>query len=174
MSSPTLTVWLYDTPMGAVAGELRLRALHKRRAVLVLDAVTVIWIPGAHRPRVGHLRYATSQVAAQRSVLGALVGAVVLPTSAPSSDPGAVGLTGWAERLVGTGIDEPFLEDVRRQIVPGTSAMLVLSSDTDLDVVRPLVEHGLARGDVALLRVPLGEGAVEMLRQVVDELVPRG
>ncbi|HTW13647.1 MAG TPA: DUF1269 domain-containing protein [Nocardioides sp.] len=174
MSSSTLTVWLYDTPMGAVAGELRLRALHKRRAVLVLDAVTVIWIPGAHRPRIGHLRYPTSQVAAQRSVLGALVGAVLLPTAVPVTDPEAVGLNAWADRLGGTGIDQPFLEDVRSRIVPGTSALLVLSSDTDLDVVRPLVQHGLARGDVSLLRVPLGEGAVEMLRQVVDELVPRG
>lgn len=173
MSSSTLTVWLYDTPMGAVAGELRLRALHTRGAVTVLDAVTVIWIPGAHRPRIGHLRYPTSRVAAQRSVLGALVGAVVLPAAAPVAEPGLGGLSAWAERLAGTGIDEPFLEDVRRRIVPGTSALLVLATDTDLDVVRPFVQHGLARGDVSLLRVPLSEDAIGVLRRVADDLVPR-
>ncbi|WP_244929912.1 DUF1269 domain-containing protein [Nocardioides sp. W7] len=174
MSPTTLTVWLYDTPMGAVAGELRLRALQQRGALTVLDAVTVIWIPGAHQPRIGHLRYRTSQVAAKRSVLGALVGAVVLPPAVPTTDATTAGIGAWAERLDGTGIDEAFLEDVRCRIVPSTSALLVLTAETDLDVVRPLIQRGLARGDVALLRVVLSEGAVEVLQRVVDELVPRG
>lgn len=50
----TLTVWCYGTPLGAAAGELMLRRLCVRRHLPVIDAVSVSWLPGAHRPRVIH------------------------------------------------------------------------------------------------------------------------
>ena len=71
---PTLTVWHYDTPMGAEAGEVRLKALQEHGALTVHDAVTVAWMPGAHQPHVGHFRHATSGAAGKGSVLGALGG----------------------------------------------------------------------------------------------------
>ena len=52
-----LTVWLYDSAMGAAAGEVRLKDLQQQGAVKVVDAVTVTWVPGAHQPRIGHLRH---------------------------------------------------------------------------------------------------------------------
>ena len=75
---PSLTVWQYDTPMGAEAGEVRLKALQERGALTVHDAITVSWVPGAHQPHVGHLRHATSSAAGKGSVLGAFVGMLVL------------------------------------------------------------------------------------------------
>ena len=166
----TLSVWRYDTPLGADAAEVRLKAVQEQGALTVLDAITVAWMPGAHQPRVGHLRHATSAAAGKGSMLGALVGLLVLAPAA-----GAVagaGVAAIAQRLRGTGIDRAFLDDVSSHLVPGTSALLVLSSDADLDVVRPMIERGLARGDVVLLQAELDDDAPAAIRDLLRDLGP--
>ena len=124
----TLTVWRYGTPLGAEAGEVRLRTLQDHGALTVHDAVTIAWLPGTHRPRVGYRRHAP-------------VGAAV------------------AHPRGGRGIDQELLGGVISQLRPGTSALLVLSSDADLEEVRTAIERGLARGDVALLHAELDHDA---------------
>jgi uncharacterized membrane protein len=167
---PTLTVWQYDTPMGAEAGEVRLKGLQERGALTVHDAITVAWVPGAHQPRVGHLRHATSSAAGKGSLLGALVGMLVLAPAAGAA--AGAGVAAVAQRLRGTGIDQEFLEEVTSHLVPGTSALLVLSSDADLEAVRTAIERGLARGDVVLLRAELDDDASAALRDLVRDLGP--
>lgn len=167
---PTLTVWRYDTPLGADAGELRLRGLQEHGALTVHDAISVTWMPGAHEPRIGHLRHATSAAAGKGSVLGTLIGMLVLAPAAGAVAGAGVGAL--AQRLHGTGIDQQFLEDIKSHLAPGTSALLVLSSDADLDAVRPAVERGIARGDVVLLHAELSPGAPATIRDLVNELRP--
>jgi uncharacterized membrane protein len=169
---PALTVWRYDTPLGADAGAVRLRSLQERDALTVHDAITVAWMPGAHQPRIGHLRHATAGAAGKGSVLGALIGTLVL---APAIGAAAgAGVAALAQRLRGTGIDEQFLQDVIGQLAPGSSALLVLSSDADLDQVRPVVERGLARGDVIILHAQLADDAPAAIRDIVANLNPSG
>lgn len=163
---PTLTVWRYDTPLGAEAGERRLKGLQDRGHVTVHDAISVAWLPGAHEPRVGLLRHPTMAAAGSGSVLEALVARLVLPSTAGAR------AAALAERLRGTGIDRAFLEDVTAQLTPGTSALLVLSSDADLEAVRPVVERGLARADVVLRHAVLTERAPEALQALVSESGP--
>jgi uncharacterized membrane protein len=152
--------------MGAAAGEVRLKDLQQRRALTVLDAITVTWVPGAHEPLVGHLRHQTTQSAAKGSVLGALVGTLVL---APAVGAAAgAGIAGLIQKLRGTGIDAGFLEQLKERLSPGTSALLVLSSDADIDIVRPFVERGLARGDVTLMHADLPDDAPEQLRSLLQ------
>jgi uncharacterized membrane protein len=166
--APTLTVWIYDSAMGAAAGEVRLKDLKERNALQVHDAVTVAWIPGAHRPRIGHLRYETSAGATRGSVLGGLVGLIFL---APATGDVARGsMVALAQRLLGIGIDQTFLEEFRAQVGPDTSALLVLSGHEDLDEVRPVIERGLAREDVALMHAQLPLGALEILSEAVSGL----
>lgn len=161
-SHPTLTVWAYDSAFGAAAGEVRLKDLRERRALTVHDAITVTWMPRADAPRIGHLRHETSGAAAKGSAIGALVGMLVL---APVAGAGVgAGVGALAQRLRGTGIDEDFLEEVKSHLVPGTSALLALTSDADLDLVRPVIERGLARGDVRLIHVQLADDAPEALQ----------
>lgn len=164
MSTTTLTVWHYDTSMGAAAGEVRLKDLQQQGAVRVVDAITVTWVPGADEPHLGHLlRHGPASVA-RGSMLGAMLDRLLLapPAGAASHVPAL------AERLRGTGIDEELLEGIRSGITPGTSALLVLSAEADLEVVREFVERGLARGDVRLMRAPLQEGAPDALRALVE------
>jgi uncharacterized membrane protein len=165
---PTLTVWIYDSALGAAAGEVRLKHLHQQDALHVHDAITVSWMPGAHLPRIGHLRRETSAAAARDSVLGGLV-EILLLGPVPTTATGTV-IADLAQRLHGTGIDQIFLEDVTRQLHPESSALLVLSSHVDLDQVRPVIERGLARGDVVVLHAELPDNAPEVLRDAVRDL----
>jgi len=167
-ASPTLTVWIYDSALGAAAGEVRLRHLEERAALEVHDAITVSWMPGSHQPRIGHLRHETSAAATRGSVLGGLVGLIFL-TPAPGAAAGA-GIADLAQRLRGTGIDQIFLEEMKAQLHPESSALLVLSGEADLDQVRPVIERGLARGDVVLMHAQLPHDAPDLLRDAVRDL----
>jgi uncharacterized membrane protein len=168
---PTLTVWRYDTPLGAEAGAARLKALQDREALTVLDAVTVAWLPGAHQPRIGQLRTARPGAPYEGSVLGALVRMLILAAGGGATS--AAQVSAIAQRLHGTGIDQVFLEGVVAHLAPRTSALLVLSSHPDMAVVRPVVERGLSRGDVVLLHVDLTEDAPAALRAAVRDLGPQ-
>ena len=84
------------------------------------------------------------------------------------------GIVDLAERLAGIGIDLVFLDELRSQLRPETSALLVLSSDPDLDQVRPVIERGLARGDVILKHARLPDDALDVLQQAVHDLQTRG
>jgi uncharacterized membrane protein len=163
-----LSVWVYDSAMGAAAGEVRLKNLRQGGALQVHDAITVSWMPGAHKPRIGHLRRETSAAAARSSVLGGLVGLIFLD---PAAGAGAgAGIAALAQRLRGTGVDLGFLEEIKARLHAETSALLVLSSDADLDEVRLVIERGLIRGDVTLMHALLPGDAPELLRTAVREL----
>ncbi|HWM06502.1 MAG TPA: DUF1269 domain-containing protein, partial [Actinophytocola sp.] len=165
---PALTVWIYETALGAAAAEVRLRTLRDRDALKVHDAITVSWMPGSHRPRIGHLRHGTSTPAARGSVLGGLVRLIFLAPATGS------GLADLAQRLRGTGIDQTFLEEVKALLHPESSALLLLSGGADLDVVRPAIERGLAHGDVVLIHAQMPLDAPAMLREAVRELPGHG
>jgi uncharacterized membrane protein len=160
-----LTVWLYDTAMGAAAGEVRLKDLEQQGGLTVLDAVTVTWMPGSHQPKVGHLHHKTTSAGAKGAVLGALVGALALAPAVGAAAGSGIGAL--ADKLRGTGIDRDFLVQVRSRLRPGTSALVVLSTDADVDKVRPFIERGRARGDVTLVSSTLADDAPDALRELV-------
>ncbi|WP_432479925.1 DUF1269 domain-containing protein [Nocardioides sp. GXQ0305] len=154
--------------MGAAAGEVRLRNLEERGALTVIDAVTVLWMPHAPRPRVGQLRSRTGQGARRGAVLGGLVGALVLvPVAGAAAGAGVGALAG---RLRHTGIDTAFLEEIKARLAPGTSALLVLSQDADLEAIKPFLERGRSRGDVTLMHALLSEDAPDTLREVLGSM----
>ena len=61
----TLAVWHYDSPMGAAAGEIRLRVLEVRETLAVVDTLGLLWLPGTPEPRIG--RFRARDVAAGRA-----------------------------------------------------------------------------------------------------------
>jgi hypothetical protein len=66
-------------------------------------------------------------------------------------------------KLRSTGIDEEFLGTVREQLAPGTSALIVLSSDAREELIRPV----LARSEATLIATDLPEDA----RRRLDDLL---
>jgi uncharacterized membrane protein len=159
--SLTLTAWIYDSALGAVAGEVRMWALRKKGLIVVDDAVTVTWVGGAHRPRIAHLRHQLRPPAGRGVVLPLIVRYLLRPS---------IDLRDLARLLQGSGIEQHFLDAVRIAVVPGTSALMVVSSTAKLDDVRPAIERGLARGDVSLLHVWLTPSALDVLHRAAQDL----
>jgi uncharacterized membrane protein len=158
---PSLTVWRYDTPLGADAGGVRLKDLEQRGALRVHDAITVTWLKEEKQPRIGHLRHATSGAAGKGTLLGGLIGLVVLAPVAGAAAGAAIGAA--AHRLRGTGIDRTLLQEVKDALKPGTSALVVLASDADLDAIRPFLD----RHDSVLIHAELSADAPEMLASAI-------
>ena len=130
-----LTVWRYDTPFGAEAAAVRLKRLEERKVLTVHDAITIAWMPQAQEPVIGHLKHPTASSAGKGSVLGGLVGMLVLAPVAGAAL--GAGVASVSARLRKSGIDEELVRELGEQLTPGSSALLVLSSDGDLDEVRP-------------------------------------
>ena len=168
---PSLTVWIYDTPLGAEAGQRRLRRLLVAEALHVLDAVTVTWVPGAHEPRIRQLRRTTSSVSGV-SVLAALV--MLLPVKSSggrrTESRMPVLLHDVAGELRRIGIEQELLDEISTHLGPGTSALWVLSGDVDFDLVRPVLEHAVARGDVILRHARLTDDAPDALRRIAEDV----
>ena len=100
----TLTVWFYDSAMGATAGQARLRSVSPTDGILVLDAVTMTWMQGTHAPRVGRRRR-TVAGPLRTSALGAFAG-FLLRTDA--DEVGAL-----ARQLGAPGLDREFLQEMK-------------------------------------------------------------
>jgi uncharacterized membrane protein len=161
---PGLTVWRYDTPTGADAGEVRLKALEQRGGLKVHDAVVVSWFPGEDTPRIGHVHHRTAAAAGKASLLGGLIGSLVLAPVAGIAAGAAVGAV--AQKLRGTGIDRAFLDEVTAALTPGSSLLVLLSSDAVLDEVRPVLE----RGDAVLIHAELDPETAAALADVLPNL----
>ena len=158
---PSLTVWRYDSAPAAGAAEVRLKRLQERGLITVHDAITVTWMPGNPEPTIGHLRHATGAAAAKGSILGLIVGSLVMAPAAGAA--AGAGVAALGQRLRGTGIDADVLASVRRVLVPGTSALLVLSSHEDIDAIEPLL-----REESALVHMALADDAPTALRQALE------
>jgi uncharacterized membrane protein len=163
-----LTVWRYDTPFGAEAGAVRLKSLAERKVLTVHDAITIAWMPQAEEPVIGHLKHSTAAKAGKGSILGGLVGMVVLAPLAGAAV--GAGVATAAARLRKSGIDEEFVKELGAQLTPGSSALLVLSSEGNLDELRPAMERELDRGDVVLLHAELSEDAPTAIVEAMDEI----
>jgi uncharacterized membrane protein len=164
----SLTVWHYASAIGASMGEMRLRNLEQQKALTVIDAVTLVWMPATPEPRVERMHSRTGAGTRRGTVLGAFAGALVLTPVAGAA--AGTGVGALASRLRSTGIEEKFLEEVKSRLHKGTSALLVLCKDVDLDAVRPVIERGRARGDVTLMHALLREDEPDSIRELLRGL----
>jgi hypothetical protein len=159
---PALTVWCYGTPLGAAAGSVRLRRMEEASAFELIDAIVVSWAPGAHRPRVTWSWSPDDRSTREPSVLVAL-----LRTAIPASTGRFALLPEAAGRLAATGVDPDVLTEVAERLVPGTSALLVLSGAADLSVVVPAVRQRIVSGEVTLFQSELPADGPARLRRAV-------
>ena len=166
----TLWVWVYDTPLGAGAGHRRVMRLVMQQALVLVDAITVAWMPGTHQPRVGH-RHA-GVVSGQPPVLDRLLELLGAAPEAGTAihDPPHVDREVLVRGLQRAGVARSFVEDLDRLLVPGTSELWLLADEIDLDLVEPVVEHALARGDVRELHTDAYSDGPDGLAAVVSEL----
>ena len=128
----TLAVWKFDTSSGAAEAARRLQDLSRHDVVVVHDVATVAWDQAAAKPKTRHLAGATPG-ALGSSFWGLLFGLIFhipLLGAAIGAATGAV-----AGSLTDVGIDDTFVNKVRDQITPGTSALFVLCPDAVMDTI---------------------------------------
>jgi uncharacterized membrane protein len=129
----TLTVWKFDTPQGAEDATRTLQELARAKLVVLHDAATVTWEQGTKKPRTRQLASTTGSGALGGSFWGLLFGMIFFVPLLGAAIGAATGAL--AGSLSDVGIDDNFINKVRDQVTPGTSALFLMSSDAVLDKV---------------------------------------
>ncbi|GAA2941603.1 DUF1269 domain-containing protein [Streptomyces enissocaesilis] len=139
----TLTVWKFDSPEGAEAVESSLLQLQKQELIKVVDAATVSWPEEAKKPRTKQLHDLAGAGALSGSFWGMLFGLIFLMPLFGAAIGAAAGALGG--KLADVGIDDDFIDSVKTEVGPGTSALFLLSQDAVVDRVREALPHGHAQ-----------------------------
>ena len=136
----TLTVWKFDTQSGADEASETLQGLAKQNLIVLHDAATVSWEQGKKKPKTRQLASTAAAGALGGSFWGLLFGLIFFVPLLGAAIGAATGAL--AGSLTDVGIDDGFINKVRDQITPGTSALFVMSSDAVIDKVKAaFVEH---------------------------------
>ncbi|MGH3912433.1 MAG: DUF1269 domain-containing protein [Pseudonocardiaceae bacterium] len=159
----TLSVWRFDSPGGAAEAATTLETLEKQRLIVLHDAATVSWEPGAKKPKTRQLHNLAGAGALGGLFWGLLFGLLfVMPVLGMAIGAAAGALSG---SLADFGIDNEFIKRARQEITPGTSALFVLSSDAVVDKVRDAFSGQHAE----LLFTNMSEDQEKALREVFAE-----
>ena len=130
----TLTVWKFDTASGADDATETLRELSTQHLITIHDAATVRWDEGKKKPKTRQLANLTGAGALGGAFWGMLFGLIFFVPLLGAAIGAASGALAGSLRDVG--IDDGFINRVRDEVTPGTSALFVMSSDAVMDKVR--------------------------------------
>jgi uncharacterized membrane protein len=163
MTQATLTVWKFNTPQGAGEAAQTLEALARQNVVTLHDAATVSWEEGQTKPTTNQLASTTAAGALGGSFWGLVFGLIFFVPLLGAALGAATGAL--AGSLSDVGIDDGFINKVRDQIAPGTSALFVLTSDAVVDRIKDAL-----KGDEPddLIFTNLSDEQEAALRQVFD------
>lgn len=134
MPQATLTVWKFNTPHGAAEAAQTLERLARQDLINVHDAATVSWEPGQKKPKTKQLHSTTGAGAMGGAFWGMLFGLIFFVPLLGAAIGAASGAL--AGSLTDVGIDDGFINKVRDQVTPGTSALFLMSSDAIVDKVK--------------------------------------
>jgi uncharacterized membrane protein len=159
----TLTVWKFDTADGADRAVEILRDLVDDDALTLHDAATVSWPSDRKKPKTRQLSNLAGKGALGGAFWGLLFGLLFFVPVIGIAVGAATGAAAGA--LSDVGIDDSFIDKVRSEVTPGTSALFALTSDADMDKVGPafegfhptLIQSNLAAEDEARLMETFGE-----------------
>ena len=136
----TFTVWRFEDPEGAARAAKALKAEEREGRVTVVDHAVMTWPEGADRPKTKHHVDDSKRGAAWGAFWGVLTGALFLVPVAGAVAGAAIGAL--AKSTEGTGITKDDLTRIRTEIVPGTSALFVVTEGGDLDRLGDHVRMG--------------------------------
>ncbi|WP_299928556.1 DUF1269 domain-containing protein [uncultured Nocardioides sp.] len=130
----TLTVWKFDTASGADDATETLRELSAQHLITIHDAATVRWDEGKKKPKTRQLANLAGAGALGGAFWGMLFGLIFFVPLLGAAIGAASGALAGSLRDVG--IDDGFINRVRDEVTPGTSALFVMSSDAVVDKVK--------------------------------------
>jgi uncharacterized membrane protein len=164
MAQATLTVWKYDSPTGADEAVAIVEQLTREGIVTLHDAATVSWPQDRKKPRTRQLTSTTGKGALGGTFWGMLFGLLFFVPLLGAAVGAATGaLTG---ALTDVGIDDGFINKIRDQITPGTSAVFLMTSDAVIDKVR---DAFAGHAQPELIFTNLSEEQESALREVFSD-----
>jgi uncharacterized membrane protein len=132
-ANTTLTVWKFATPDGARMMEQKLVALQKQLLINVHDAAIVEWPEGKSKPKTRQVNSLTGAGALSGAFWGMLFGLLFFAPFLGLAIGAAMGAL--AGKFSDYGIDDNFINQVRDEVTPGTSALFVMTSGAVVDRV---------------------------------------
>jgi uncharacterized membrane protein len=130
----TLTAWKFSSPYGADDALATLEKLQSEQLIQVQDAAVVSWEPGRKKPKTRELHSMKKAGALGGGFWGLLFGLIFFVPILGLAIGAATGALFGS--LADIGISDDFIDRVRQQVTPGTSALFLLSSDAVMDRVR--------------------------------------
>lgn len=158
----TLTVLKFPSAEGArqvlnAVGDMQRQALIKLH-----DAAIVNWPADKKKPRTEQLNSLTAAGAWSGAFWGMLFGVLFFVPLLGAAVGAAMGALSGS--LADVGIDDAFVDRIRSEVTPGTSALFLLTSDAVLDRVR----DGLSQYDFELLTTNLSAEDEQKLRDAFE------
>ena len=127
----TFSAWQFDTLDGAERARGILKQAENDQLVRLVDSAVVSWPPGADKPTTSHKHEDTWRGTGWGAMWGLLLGALFfVPVLGVAAGAAAGALT---KALGGLGITNDQLDRIRASVVPGTSALFLVTESVDSD-----------------------------------------
>lgn len=154
-----MTVWKFGSATGAEEASKTLRELQKEQLITIYGAATVSWSASASKPKTKQLHHLAAGGALGGGFWGLLFGMIFFVPLLGA----AIGAL--AGSLSDVGIDDDFIRKTQDEVVPGTSALFLLTSEAVLD----RIEERFAGGHFELIRTNLSNEQEKALRDVFED-----
>src|SRR5262249_43134159 len=129
----SLVVLKFETPDGAEKGLELAASLQKQRLLELLDAAIVTWPKGKKKPKTQHVGASACAGAWDGAFWGLLFGWIFFVPFLGAAFGAAVGAL--TAHFADYGIGKDFLEQVRRKVTEGSSALFLLLGQVTPDRV---------------------------------------
>jgi uncharacterized membrane protein len=129
----TLSVLKFNDPYQADQVLSTLQGLQKQQLIQIQDAAIVRWPAGAKKPKTEQLSSLTGVGALSGAFWGMLFGLLFFIPFLGMAIGAAFGALGG--HFMDVGIDDSFINSVKSQVTPGTSALFLMSSGAVADRV---------------------------------------
>jgi len=128
-----LTAWKFDTVDGATKALETLKGLQSQQLINIEDGAVVEWEEGKKKPKTKQLADMGWAGAAMGGFWGLLFGLIFfIPFLGVAI---GAGMGALMAHFSDYGIDDDFIKEVQKQVVPGTSALFLLSTSSAPDRV---------------------------------------
>jgi uncharacterized membrane protein len=155
----TLSVVKFEASTGADSALGTLKDLARQQLITIHDAAVVTWPEGKKKPKTEQLNDLRGAGALSGAFWGMLFGLLFFVPFLGMAIGAAAGALGGG--LADVGIDDSFIDEVKRNVTPGTSALFLLTSDAVVDrVIDEMKKH-----DPELISTNLSAEEEEKLRQ---------